>query len=133
MSDSTGAVPDKGEASASLACKDIKQLEMIFSRAGSILYQTWLSFREQTWNPHMSNITSIQDRGSSLTCHFGPTSKPKDNWFCKFPEQSLTSREHAKEMLLNYCRCNDPYAYLYSLAEKLFHGLFSNLNPSSAC
>lgn len=128
MSDSTSVASDDDKVSANLAPKDVQRLEVLLSRAASIFYQAWLGFREQTCEPHMSNITRIEKHGSSITCHFGSTPEPKEQWFCKFPEQSPASKEQ-NEMLLNYCQCNSPYAYLYPLAERLFRGLSSNLDP----
>jgi hypothetical protein len=106
---------------------------MMLSRAASILYRTWLSFREQTWGLRMSSITKIEDRGTSTTFHFGSTPEPKKPVVLQVSRTVTHIKEHTKEMLLSYCRCNDPYACPYFLATELFQGSFSTLTHLDAC
>jgi hypothetical protein len=102
-------------------CGDLK-LELMLARAATVIQDAYLAFRKNTWD---TTIDRVEDREDALIIHDGdPRNSPQV--FNEFPHDKVPDNKRAELGVLTAWMCDEPYAFMANLIEKILHGKYSH-------
>lgn len=96
---------------------DERLLEKKISRAANLLHAAHLRFNEITWARPVERIEIGTDHLVEVLGYTIPS-----RWFSDFPHNLVATDDQARRALLTHLRCDQAFAYLHILVNKLLQG-----------